>query len=755
MGSHSVSWDHKFCQICTRIDIERLFKHPLSTKYQQRQPLWPLRNVLDNAECEFCSFLAAKVVAVSGQKAAKNLLTSIGVYNIAGAYITLAIRIHGQEFRSFGEAYSSQSLYRRFVNDDRHVQCRIILIDAQEHRKTNWRRILPGNDSTLPSPRRFDIAEDLTTHLRRLGVIVRPQPEDGSSPSSAFRTSAVSVLPASSLFGVAEPVAPYASLHPANEWVDACSKKHSKCKSHDESAILVVPKRGFMLIDVADQCVIESRGNESPRYLSLSYVWGEVQQPMLLQSNFNLLTRPGALLTLELPRTIRDAMTVTSRLGERYLWVDSLCIVQDEIRHRRREIWRMHSIYHGSLLTIVAAAGVDCNHGLVGVSVARMQQTSFTTTLSCGAKLTLSSTEGEVGPRNGSISLDHWRLQSVSDSTWRTRGWTFQEDICSRRKLIFTESMMIFVCHQEIRREDLGWPVLVMGTKLTRSFSTGTPSKDFEHILNEFLGRHLKRPEDRLNAFIGVHHFISPSLGPLLHGLPRRYFLEALQWTGQAGLCRRPGYPSWSWTGWENLKSYKIGFRTPRGSLFQIDGPDGLLVHADQSGDWSHDYVPILVDGPQRYYDSRPGGDREKRNHTFLYFSTSHAKLRVVPKEENLCAVMNETQPITITEPHGSLDTVTWGQLNGLPPYRVKELTTINGHWFGGMGSLWMDFIVFSYSYLSDLELGSYGSRRLGLVLMMVEKKGECFERICLSNTLVSPRDWNELGPCNRRIILG
>jgi hypothetical protein len=69
----------------------------------------------------------------------------------------------------------------------------------------------------------------------------------------------------------------------------------------------------------------------------------------------------------DIPRTVRDAIRVTRKLGYRHLWVDEYCIDQNDDNHRNDQIERMDQIYRGADLTIVAAAGEDKWHGLPGV----------------------------------------------------------------------------------------------------------------------------------------------------------------------------------------------------------------------------------------------------------------------------------------------------------------------------------------------------------------------------------------------------
>jgi hypothetical protein len=89
------------------------------------------------------------------------------------------------------------------------------------------------------------------------------------------------------------------------------------------------------LIDVIEQCLVGPI--EGLEYIALSYVWGKVTPFILTEANLPNLKQSGALSTGDpaIPQTIRDAMILCKRLSERYLWVDSICIVQDAPRQTR------------------------------------------------------------------------------------------------------------------------------------------------------------------------------------------------------------------------------------------------------------------------------------------------------------------------------------------------------------------------------------------------------------------------------------
>jgi len=104
----------------------------------------------------------------------------------------------------------------------------------------------------------------------------------------------------------------------------------------------------------------------------------------------------------EIPKTIKHAIGLVDQLGLRYIWVNSLCILQDDEESKHDQIQAMAGIYANAYVTIIAGNGWDANHGLHGV-------------------------QGVTEPRQLSSFLKHdfrENLQPYS-SIWYTRGWTF------------------------------------------------------------------------------------------------------------------------------------------------------------------------------------------------------------------------------------------------------------------------------------------------------------------------------------------
>lgn len=166
----------------------------------------------------------------------------------------------------------------------------------------------------------------------------------------------------------------------------------------------------FRLIDLHERRIVTPPANCS--FVALTYVWGGTDQAKLNQETAPILRRNGGLdeLWSELSTTARDAGLACKRLNERYLWIDSLCIMQDSCREVRLQIPWMRDIYAAAKCTIAAVSAKDADTGLLGTGTI------------CESVL---ETEGEP-------------TALVKASPWSTRAWCYQENVLSHRLILFT-----------------------------------------------------------------------------------------------------------------------------------------------------------------------------------------------------------------------------------------------------------------------------------------------------------------------------
>lgn len=192
-------------------------------------------------------------------------------------------------------------------------------------------------------------------------------------------------------------------LEEAKFWLRNCEETHT-CNSMLPKSI----KRPalFKFVDVEQMCLVEAP--EASRYLVLSYVWGT--RPMFLTKIANLesLSTPGGLTHrfMDICPTIRDAIDITKRLGERYLWVDSLCIVQDG-PEKGLVIQDMDLVYSQATAMICAADDKCQENGFPGVGHPRYAKQYV----------------GEILP-GLEVVAQYSPMAWTENTIYSTRGWT-------------------------------------------------------------------------------------------------------------------------------------------------------------------------------------------------------------------------------------------------------------------------------------------------------------------------------------------
>lgn len=337
-------------------------------------------------------------------------------------------------------------------------------------------------------------------------------------------------------------------------WLRLCDRHHgAQCSPR-------VDRQGpdIRLIDTKDQCIVSRRllDSSAPQdYVALSYVWGDVEQSYMPAGGaYSVLTEKGALMELKPPKTIADAMQLIERLGLRYLWVDALCIRQDDFSDKEEQIAQMGLVFESALFTIIAASGTDCDAGLPGIRPGtrfKRQQ------LVKAGDITLLS------------SVQHDKILTPEISKWVRRAWTFQEELLSRRRLIFTDEQVWWRCpcatwceQSQLETED-GVGFLLSGQtvelSLKERYSTLRPSTYFK-LVSEYAQRELSYPADALNAFKGILSILTDySHEQFFWGFAISSFERQLYWVGKA--TRRTTllddcFPTWSWVLWKGEISF-------------------------------------------------------------------------------------------------------------------------------------------------------------------------------------------------------
>jgi hypothetical protein len=149
-------------------------------------------------------------------------------------------------------------------------------------------------------------------------------------------------------------------------WIDCCVSNHPECalgRNPGHPLPSFVPTRLIKIEDNSSCHVRLISAKAVVQYVALSYCWGTTKQPGTIRSNVS--SRQQRINVSELPKTLQDAILVADILGFQYIWIDSLCIVQDDVDDWATESLKMAHIYSGACLVIAATQAKDCAEGFL------------------------------------------------------------------------------------------------------------------------------------------------------------------------------------------------------------------------------------------------------------------------------------------------------------------------------------------------------------------------------------------------------
>lgn len=323
-------------------------------------------------------------------------------------------------------------------------------------------------------------------------------------------------------------------------------------------------------------------------YAALSYCWGPKQYENLIatKESFN-----GMLENIPLPSfplTLRDGILVAHELGLRYLWIDALCIIQDDDDDKDNEIPQMRRIFSSAHCTIIAATAAHCHAGFLHAREPPPSPELYVPYPGPGVK-------------NGHVFLrkhdpDQWTLYDPLEDPINERAWTLEERLLSPRRLIYSKNHLRWICETtELTNggdlEDRKWPserridrMDRLPPNLSPRITTSTIIGDaaFQQqdtwfswlaIVQEYNLRCLTNSKDKLRAIGGIADLYHLKTNDqYCAGLWRSHLAEELLWkvfhpraslssmlaesrdptstsTPSITLFPRPKYraPTWSW----------------------------------------------------------------------------------------------------------------------------------------------------------------------------------------------------------------
>ncbi|EWG50746.1 hypothetical protein FVEG_09880 [Fusarium verticillioides 7600] len=312
--------------------------------------------------------------------------------------------------------------------------------------------------------------------------------------------------------------------------------------------------------------------NADTEYTALSYCWGGDLKNCLKEGNKD--SYRTEVPWKHIPRTIQDAILTSHKLGIGFIWVDSLCIIQDsKTADKDLEISQMTEVYTHAALTIAARRAPDADAGFL-----HPRSVPSGTTI-----VEFRDDNGET--RRGTLTFEaaeRYEDQNILD----TRGWTLQEYVLSRRLLIIGSWTTTWSCRKERKGNCDGWSLdrdlgdpfqndatwasggsteFTGAHRLDAIAFFGThPDYDqprpedqlikweWYELVELYTRRNLTKRTDRILAISGLAQIFSPMRGgEYAAGLWVKDMPETLLWeNSSAALNPRPSDqgPSWSWT---------------------------------------------------------------------------------------------------------------------------------------------------------------------------------------------------------------
>ncbi|KAF4446033.1 HET-domain-containing protein [Fusarium austroafricanum] len=289
-------------------------------------------------------------------------------------------------------------------------------------------------------------------------------------------------------------------LQRIKKWISQCESNH-QCRSAVATADWL-PSR---VIDIgADGKCVQLKDTTKTkippgRYLCLSHCWGAQQTLTTTTKNIDL--HCAKLDQSQLPRTYRDTICVARLLGIPYVWIDSLCIIQDDDDDWARESSAMASIYENAYLTIGATSSRDSSGGLFSARRVRQELICGRRYGADGAPYLIAAVEDIPHPKLGDEPrklAENWPLL--------TRAWVFQERILSPRVIHFASPEMYWEC-REMSSCECGRLRESTKSRYEKTSNDDSPEllrKQWWEMVQSYSALNLSYADDKLPALSGI-----------------------------------------------------------------------------------------------------------------------------------------------------------------------------------------------------------------------------------------------------------
>jgi Heterokaryon incompatibility protein (HET) len=395
-------------------------------------------------------------------------------------------------------------------------------------------------------------------------------------------------------------------------WLTQCLAEHPACVPKLD--IKEPPRRLIFVgsgdVDAVPRLVETTTYHKDLRYMTLSHCWGK--QPIFTLTTDNYATMLQRIPLSHLQQVFRDAISMTQKAEIDYLWIDSLCIIQDSVEDWKHESMNMGMVYSGAVCNIAATGFPDGSNGLFIEAEAPLNEP---VEIQLNADVT--AHDGECF-RKGDYRLVDFLSWSndVDNAPLNKRGWVVQERFLSPRIMHFGAKQLYWECRTLEASEAFphGLPQEVFTGKVKKSvhMDPRRPKSvesvdrwDFNKWANAVTAYSRSRltfDSDKMIAIAGLAKSLQhPFLGSYLGGMWSNFLLSHLTWSAVPFELRpRPDKyrcPSWSWASIDtgvNIPLVPVGQNLRRHFIASVCETQTTPLDLDHFGTLRGGWIRIL-----------------------------------------------------------------------------------------------------------------------------------------------------------------
>ncbi|KAF5587257.1 serine threonine kinase [Fusarium pseudoanthophilum] len=352
------------------------------------------------------------------------------------------------------------------------------------------------------------------------------------------------------------------------EWLHVCDNEHGHARDASSGGSTVQMPTRLIHVGESSERLEDIKDSGFLRYLALSHCWGGSTSLSTLTDNIGIFR--SEIPREKLPLNFQEAIKVTRALKISYLWIDSLCIIQDDPEDWRREAARMGQVFSNAYCTIAATSAATSDEGFL------------TPKLNSTLSATLAT------PGGGLLHISEFMEDCNADlesAPLNTRGWVMQERALSRRTLHFTKTQVYWECGNGLQCERL--------FKLSNPQSALFADSDFpKAILKYYKGGRITLFQNLYEKYSRLNFSYNSDRPVAILGL-EKHLSTVLQTRGEFGVFEQYLARSLLWSRTEDIFLKRITFqddhRVPSWSWMTYEGPITYANIPFDKVEWSTD----------------------------------------------------------------------------------------------------------------------------------------------------------------------